>query len=68
MAPSYRHYHRESNNRVYVGGLTGSLATLTVNDIREFFNPFGSIDAIELPKDTYTGKNKGHAIVEFEHN
>lgn len=65
LAPSYRHYHREQNNRVYIGGLTGSLATLGVVDIREFFSPFGNIDAIELPKDPFTGKNKGHSIVEF---
>ena len=34
-------------------------------DIRQFFSPFGQIDAIELPKDPYTGKNRGHSIVEF---
>ena len=39
--------------------------TLSGAEIREFFSPFGTVDAIELPKDTYTGKNKGHAIVEF---
>ena len=43
----------------------GQLATLTSQDIRQFFSPFGQIDAIELPKDPYTGKNRGHAIVEF---
>lgn len=41
------------------------MATLTQANIREFFTPFGDIDAIELPKDPYTGKNRGHAIVEF---
>ena len=53
---------------MYIGGLTGSLATLGVVDIREFFSPFGNIDAIELPKDPFTGKNKGHSIVEFQHH
>lgn len=43
----------------------GHLATLTQADIRQFFSPFGQIDAIELPKDPYTGNNRGHSIVEF---
>lgn len=41
------------------------MASLTQQDIRQFFSPFGQIDAIELPKDPYTGKNRGHSIVEF---
>lgn len=43
----------------------GHLAALSQTDIRQFFSPFGQIDAIELPKDPYTGNNRGHAIVEF---
>lgn len=46
----------------------GPLATLSQQDIRGFFTPFGQIDAIELPKDAYTNKNKGHSIVEFKHH
>ena len=44
------------------------MGNLTQQDIREWFSPFGSIDAIELPKDPYTGQNKGHSIVEFSHH
>lgn len=65
LAPRYQHQQREQNNRIYIGGLVGHLATLTQMDIRQFFSPFGQIDAIELPKDPYTGKNRGHSIVEF---
>ena len=36
-----------------------------MNDIRQCFSSFGQIDAIELPKDPFTGKNRGHSIVEF---
>lgn len=68
LAPRYQHQQREQNNRVYIGGLTDNLGTLSQQDIREWFSPFGSIDAIELPKDTYTGKNKGHSIVEFQNH
>ena len=31
----------------------------------QWFVPFGDIENIELPKDHITGKNKGHAIIEF---
>ena len=65
LAPRYQHAQREQNNRIYIGGLIGPLATLTQQDIRQFFSPFGQIDAIELPKDPYSGNNRGHSIVEF---
>ena len=56
---------REQNNRIYIGGLVDRLAMLSQQEINQFFAPFGQIDAIELPKDQYTGRNRGHAIVEF---
>ena len=36
------------------------------SEIRQWFNPFGEIEYIELPKDSSTGKNKGHAIIYFK--
>lgn len=39
---------------------------ITESEIRQWFNPFGDIESIELPKDHITGRNKGHAIVEFK--
>ena len=41
------------------------LPNVSESEIRNWFNPFGEIEAIELPKDPLTGKIKGHAIVEF---
>lgn len=55
---------REQNNRIYVGGLTGSLEKADKSKIAEFFEPFGEIISIDLPKDLHD-KNKGHAIIEF---
>ena len=65
LAPRYQHAQREQNNRIYIGGLVDHLANITQTDIRQCFSSFGQIDAIELPKDPFTGKNRGHAIVEF---
>jgi len=47
-----------------VGGLVDSLGTLTDLDIRKFFEPFGMIDGIDLPRGA-DGKNAGHAVIEF---
>jgi RNA recognition motif-containing protein len=47
-----------------VGGLTGSLELKSKTEIAQYFEPFGEIISIELPKDSL-GKNKGHAIIEF---
>jgi RNA-binding protein 39 len=41
------------------------LCSITESEVRGWFNPFGDIENIELPKDTITGKNRGHAIVHF---
>ena len=48
-----------------MGGLVDILAHITESEIRQWFNPFGEIEAIELPKDHITGKNKGHAVIDF---
>ncbi len=47
-----------------MGGLTGSLELKSKTEIAQYFEPFGEIISIELPKDSL-GKNKGHAIIEF---
>lgn len=36
------------------------------SEIRGWFNPFGDIENIEIPRDHITGKSKGHAIIEFK--
>ena len=65
LAPQYHHARREQNNRVYVGGLVDALGSLSDLEIRKFFDPFGLIDSIDVPKDPVTNATKGHAIIEF---
>ena len=49
-----------------INGLTGALSVLNQEEIKKFFNPFGEIVSIDLPKDLITGMNKGHAVIEFD--
>jgi len=44
--------------------LIGSLEKADKSKIAEFFEPFGEIISIDLPKDMQD-RNKGHAIIEF---
>jgi RNA-binding protein 23/39 len=64
LAPARANQKREQNNRVYVGGLTGALSSLTRQEIAAFFEPFGCLENVDLPKDSQ-GRNKGHAIIEY---
>ena len=56
---------KDYNTKVYVGGLVDVLNQVSESEIRQWFSPFGDIDSIELPKDSITGRNKGHAIIEY---
>lgn len=51
--------------RVYVGGLVGSLASLTKDDLHALFSPFGAIQEIVMPVDPNTGEGVGFAFVMF---
>nr|AGZ15729.1 hypothetical protein [Eimeria maxima] len=51
--------------RVYVGGLVGSLASLTKDDLHALFSPFGAIQEIILPIDPNTGEGVGFAFIMF---
>jgi hypothetical protein len=51
LAPAKSTQKREQNNRIFVGGLTGALASLTKNEIAAFFEPFGCLENVELPAD-----------------
>ena len=64
LAPTRSTARREQNNRVYVSGLSGALANLSKQEVVKFFEPFGEIVNIDLPKDLQD-RNKGHAIIEF---
>ena len=48
---------------VYVGNLPDSIST---NDLYAFFNTFGDIKSISIPKDHITEKFRGFAFIEFD--
>ncbi|KAJ3162059.1 RNA-binding protein 39 [Geranomyces michiganensis] len=48
--------------RVYIGSLHFSL---TEDDLKAVFEPFGPIDKIDLHKDPLTGKSRGYAFVNY---
>ena len=51
--------------KLYVGGLTESLSSVTESDLKQLFSPFGDIVHVDLPKDPYTGECKGYAFIQF---
>lgn len=53
--------------KIYIMGLTDSLATLGELDLRDLFSPFGDIDSIDLPKDHATNKNVGYCVIQYRH-
>ncbi|KAI9274197.1 hypothetical protein BY458DRAFT_539490 [Sporodiniella umbellata] len=50
--------------RLYVGSLHFSL---TENDVRQIFEPFGSLDFVNLHKDSETGRSKGFGFIQYKH-
>lgn len=56
---------QETAKRVlYIGNLSNDV---TEKDLKELFVGFGSVRAVRIPKDFYTGGARGFAFVEFEH-
>jgi cold-inducible RNA-binding protein len=51
-----------SQNRLFVGNL--SYQTVE-NDLQDFFAAAGSVSAVNLMMDKFTGKSRGFAFVEF---
>lgn len=51
---------RRDSHRLYVGSLNFAL---TADDIREVFQPFGELEAVDLHRDPMTGKSKGYCFV-----
>ncbi|KAI7866205.1 hypothetical protein BDF14DRAFT_1728935 [Spinellus fusiger] len=49
--------------RLYVGSIHFSL---TEDDIRQIFEPFGPLDFVNLHKDPETGKSKGYAFIQYK--
>ncbi|KAI7902219.1 uncharacterized protein BX663DRAFT_512159 [Cokeromyces recurvatus] len=49
--------------RLYVGSLHFSL---TENDVRQIFEPFGPLDFVNLHRDTETGRSKGFGFIQYK--
>lgn len=49
--------------KLYVGSLPYSV---TETQLREIFEPFGSLDSARVISDKFTGRSKGFGFVEFE--
>jgi len=49
--------------KLYVGSLPYSV---TETQLRELFEPFGSLNSVRVISDKFTGKSKGFGFVEFE--
>ncbi|ORY96849.1 hypothetical protein BCR43DRAFT_492371 [Syncephalastrum racemosum] len=49
--------------RLYVGSIHFSL---TEDDIRQIFEPFGPLDFVNLHKDPETGRSKGYAFIQYK--
>ncbi|KAG1454606.1 hypothetical protein G6F56_007280 [Rhizopus delemar] len=49
--------------RLYVGSLHFSL---TETDVRQIFEPFGSLDFVNLHKDPETGRSKGFGFIQYK--
>ena len=53
----------EMNTEVFVGGISRSI---TVEQLRETFAPFGRVEHVRIITDRATGKGKGFGFVRFE--
>jgi len=51
--------------KLYVGSLPYSV---TETQLRELFEPFGSVESVRLISDKFTGRSKGFGFVEFAEN
>lgn len=50
------------NKKLYVGSLPYSI---TEDQLRDLFAPFGALESVRIISDKYTGQSKGFGFVEF---
>ena len=48
--------------QIYVGNL---VFTVTVDDVRQLFEPYGDVARVHLPEDRETGRPRGFGFVEM---
>ncbi|MCB0369273.1 MAG: hypothetical protein KDD45_07400 [Bdellovibrionales bacterium] len=51
--------------KVVVSGLTDKLAEVTEKDLKNWFEPFGEIEYVDIHRDPQTGICKGYAFIQF---
>lgn len=59
---------KERNTKICIQGLIDDkkMSHISETDIRHYFEGYGTIESIEIPKDHITMRPKGYAIIEFE--
>ena len=62
LPPSFRLYSILPRQ---ISGLEGPLATITEDDLKKLFSPFGEIEFVDLHVDPYTSKCKGVAYIKY---
>lgn len=51
--------------KIYVGNFTFQMAE---DDLKQMFEPFGSVENIKIIKDRFSGRSKGFGFVEMPSN
>ena len=59
---------KERNCRICIQGLIDDkkMQHIDESDIRDYFQGYGTIESIEIPRDHITLKPKGYALIEFK--
>jgi RNA recognition motif-containing protein len=57
--------NQSANKKLYVGSLPYSI---TEDELRELFSPFGTVESARIITDKFTGQSKGFGFVEMASN
>lgn len=57
--------NQAANKKLYVGSLPYSI---TEDELRELFSPFGTVESARIITDKFTGQSKGFGFVEMASN
>lgn len=55
----------QSNKKLYVGSLPYSISE---DELRDLFTPYGSVASVRIITDKFTGQSKGFGFVEMENS